>query len=71
MFYYEKKFEKAIVYFLKAEKEILNHKDEIEIAYLYRNIGICYLHLKQFDKAEFYLKKETLLNSKEITKNVS
>ena len=70
LFYYEKKFEKAIFYYLKAEKEILKHKDELEISYLYRNIGICYLHLKQFDKAEFYLKKEILLNSKEITKNV-
>lgn len=70
LFYYEKKFESAIVYFLKAEKGILDHKDEIEITNLYINIGICYLHLKQFTKAAFYLKKDILLNSKQVTKNV-
>ncbi|WP_089477940.1 tetratricopeptide repeat-containing sensor histidine kinase [Flavobacterium araucananum] len=70
LFYYEKKFNKAIVYYLKAEKEILNHKDESEIATLYENIGICYLHLNQYKKAEFYLKKEVLLNPKQITKSV-
>lgn len=70
LFYFEKDFNKAIVYFLKAEKEILNHKDESEIASLYSNIGICYLHLEQFDKAEFYLKKDALLNPKKVTKTV-
>ncbi|KQO34834.1 histidine kinase [Flavobacterium sp. Leaf82] len=70
LFYFEENFEKAIVYYLKAEKEILKHRDESEIADLYTNIGICYLHLKQFDKAESYLKKEVLLNPKYITKNV-
>lgn len=70
LFYYEKKFEKATIHYLKAEKEILNHKDESKIADLYANIGICYLHLNQFDKAEFYLKKDALLNPKQITKSV-
>ncbi|WP_337968323.1 ATP-binding protein [uncultured Flavobacterium sp.] len=70
LFHFEKKFEKAIVYFLKAEKEILNHKDEEEIADLYTNIGICYLHLNQFSKAESYFKKDALLNPKRATKNV-
>lgn len=70
LFYYEKKFEKAITYFLKAEKAILIYKDESQIANLYVNIGICYLHLKQFTKAEFYLKKEVILNPKHITKSV-
>ncbi|MDA6071143.1 ATP-binding protein [Flavobacterium sp. AC] len=70
LFYFEKNFEKAIIYFLKAQKEILNHKDETEIADLYRNIGICYLHLKQFDKAEFYLTNDIFLNPKHITKSV-
>ena len=70
LFYYEKKFKKAITYFLKAEKAILIYKDESQIANLYVNIGICYLHLKQFTKAEFYLKKEVILNPKHITKSV-
>ncbi len=70
LFYYEKKFENAIIYFLKAEKGILNHKDETEIADLYRNIGTCYLHLKQFAKAESYLKNDVFLNPKHITKRV-
>ena len=70
LFYYEKNFEKAIIYYLKAEKEILNHKDESEIASLYTNIGICYLHLNQYTKAEFYLKKDALLNPSQINKSV-
>lgn len=70
LFYYEKKFKKAMIYYLKAEKEILNHKDESEIASLYTNIGICYMHLKQLNKAEFYLKKDALLNPKKVTKGV-
>ncbi|MFH6960175.1 ATP-binding protein [Flavobacterium aquidurense] len=70
LFYFEKKFEKAIVYFLQAEKGILNHKDESEIIDLYANIGVCYLHLNQFEKAEFYLKKEVLLNPKLVTKSI-
>ena len=70
LFYFEKNFEKAIVYFLKAEKGILDHKYENEISVLYENIGICYLHLDQYTKAEFYLKKDALLNPKQITKSV-
>ncbi len=70
LFYHEKNFKKAIVYYLKAEKEILNHKDENEIAILYANIGICYLHLNQYTKAESYLKKDAVLNPKQITKSV-
>lgn len=70
LFYFDKKFKEAIVYFLKAEKEILNHKDEDEIAALYTSIGICYLHLNQYAKAESYLKKDVLLNPKNINKSV-
>lgn len=70
LFYFEKNFEKAIVHFLKAEKGILDHKYENEISVLYENIGICYLHLNQYTKAEFYLKKDALLNPKQITKSV-
>lgn len=68
LFHFEENFEKAIVYFLKAEKEILNHKDEDEIADLYTKIGICYVHLNQFSKAESYFKKDALLNPKKATK---
>lgn len=70
LFYFEKYFDKAIIYFLMAEKEIIKRKDESEIADLYRNIGICYVHLKQFDKAEFYLKNDIFLKPKRITKSV-
>jgi len=70
LFYFEENFEKAIVYFLKAEKGILSYKDESEIATLYENIGICYLHLKQFSVAESYFKKDAILNPKLVTKNV-
>ncbi|WP_208682675.1 ATP-binding protein [Flavobacterium sp. SLB02] len=70
LFHFEKKFEKAIVYFLKSENGILNHNDENEIASLYTNIGICYMHLNKFDNAESYLKKETLLNTKKATKSL-
>jgi signal transduction histidine kinase len=70
LFHFEKNFKKAIVYFLKAEKEILNHRDEDEIATLYTKIGICYLHLNQFTKAESYFKKDALLNPKRATKSL-
>ncbi|SHM66646.1 ATP-binding protein [Flavobacterium chilense] len=70
LFYYEKDFKKAIIHYLKAEKGILKHKDDSEIAYLYANIGICYLHLNQFTKAESYFTKDALLNPKQITKGV-
>ncbi len=70
LFLLEKKFKKAIIYFLKAEKEILNHKDEDEIATLYTKIGICYVHLEQFDKAEYYFKKDVLINPKRATKSI-
>jgi len=70
LFYFEKDFKKAITYYLKAEKEILNHNDESEIASFYTNIGICYVHLNQYKKAEFYLKKDALLNPKNVTKSV-
>ncbi|MFH7016614.1 ATP-binding protein [Flavobacterium sp. FlaQc-47] len=70
LFYFEENFEKALTYFLKAENEILNHKDESEIADLYSNIGICYMHLNQFTKAESYLKKDAFLNPKQITKSL-
>lgn len=70
LFYFEENFKKAIVYYLKSEEKILTHKDETEITSLYTNIGICYLHLNQFDKAESYFKKNVLLNPKKITKFV-
>lgn len=70
LFYYQKDFKEAIIYFLKAEKEILSHNDESEIATLYANIGICYVHLDQFDKAESYFKKDALLKPKKITNSI-
>jgi len=70
LLYFEKKSKEAIVYFLKAEKEILSHKDESEIAELYAGIGICYVYLEQFAKAESYLNKDALLNPKKVTKIV-
>ncbi|WP_428230324.1 tetratricopeptide repeat-containing sensor histidine kinase [Flavobacterium sp.] len=70
LFYFEKKFEKAIVFFLKAEEQILDHNDESEIADIYTSIGICFLYLKQYTKAESYFKKDELTNPKQVTKSV-
>ncbi|WP_162200436.1 tetratricopeptide repeat-containing sensor histidine kinase [Kordia jejudonensis] len=56
------KFEKAIAYYksvehLKTDQDLFLEKSRVE-----HNIGLCYLHLQQFDKAEYYLLKSTKMH---------
>ncbi|WP_309640118.1 tetratricopeptide repeat-containing sensor histidine kinase [Flavobacterium sp.] len=55
-------YKKALSCFLEIDKlsDYINSKSPI-----YHNIGICYLHLKQFDRAEAYLSKSIVLQEKE------
>jgi signal transduction histidine kinase len=63
-----KKFKKAIDSYLKVESTLIKEKKESQIGNIYENIGICYIHLNQFQKAEEYLLKNTnLLQSKRDT----
>jgi signal transduction histidine kinase len=60
-----KEFEKAIHYFNEVEKSPNLHKQGVKIRIIYGNLGVCYLHLNQFDKAEEYLFKNKNLLEKE------
>lgn len=60
-----KEFEKAIHYFNEVEKSINLDKQGIKIRGIYRDLGVCYLHLSQFNKAEEYLFKGKNLLEKE------
>lgn len=62
-----KEFKKALYYFTEVEKKsIKNHQQkDYKISTIYQNIGVCYLHLDQFDKSEEYLLKSKELNEKE------
>lgn len=65
IFLEEKKFREAINYFQKIEKL---HEDEllgIKKSSVKHNLGLCYLHLKEFDKAEHYLLKSVKLEEKQ------
>ena len=57
-------FDKAIYYFKEVEKRINSNSKEVKIYDLYGNIGVCFLHLKQYDKAEEYLFKSLKLQEK-------
>ncbi|WP_144215663.1 tetratricopeptide repeat-containing sensor histidine kinase [Flavobacterium anhuiense] len=61
-----KEFKKAILHFQKVLEPSTENND-CYIYSVYGNLGICYLHLNQFDKAEYYLLKnsEILKNSKD------
>jgi K+-sensing histidine kinase KdpD len=60
-----KEFKKAILYFKKIEKLSISINQGFKISVIYTNIGICYLHLNQFIKAEEYLFKSKVLQEKE------
>jgi tetratricopeptide (TPR) repeat protein len=45
-------FNKAIYYYQKADKYSQNDANNCDIDGVYENLGVCYLHLKQFDKSE-------------------
>ena len=51
------KFEEALVYYEKALKD-KKIRSNTKLKIIYHNIGICYLHLKEFKKSEEFLKKE-------------
>jgi signal transduction histidine kinase len=62
-----KEFEKAIYYFKEVEKLPSSNNQGYKISIIYENLGICYLHLNQFAKAEAYLFKS--LKIQEIEKD--
>jgi len=56
-------FKKALGYY-----RIINLgeiKSNIKLKKVYHNIGLCHLHLKEYSKAEIYLKKELKLSKKD------
>jgi signal transduction histidine kinase len=60
-----KDFKKAIFYFKQVEKSPNLDKNGLKIRIVYDNLGLCYLHLNQFNKAEEYLFKSKSLLEKE------
>nr|WP_315195993.1 tetratricopeptide repeat-containing sensor histidine kinase [uncultured Flavobacterium sp.] len=60
-----KEFEKAIYYFKKVEKLDSSKNQGYKKSLIYINLGICYLHLNLFPKAEEYLFKSKVLQEKE------
>lgn len=62
----QKDYQKALTYFETIEKKQNPNYNFIKSA-LYHNIGLCYFHTNQFDKAELYLFKAAKLQ--EIEKN--
>ena len=57
----QKEFERALVYFNFIEK-LPERSYEFKKNTVLQNIGLCYLHLKKFDKAEKYLLQSSKLN---------
>jgi signal transduction histidine kinase len=60
-----KEFKKAIEYFNEIEKFPLAKEQGFKISAIYQNIGVSYLHLNDFIKAETYLFKSKDLKEKE------
>jgi len=54
---------KALRYYKEVEKYHLEKLNYQLLSTMYNNIGLCYLHEKEFDKAEFYLLKNQELTS--------
>lgn len=61
----KKEFNKAILYFKEVEKDGFNELLGIVKSNVLYNLSICYLHLKEFDKAESYLLEKTIILEKE------
>lgn len=57
-------YKKALYYFEAVERNATNHESIVKSAF-YHNLGLCYFHTKQFDKAEKYLIKSSDLHSRE------
>ena len=60
----QNKYIEAIAFFEAVEKDESCHHD-IDKSSFYHNLGLCYFHTNQFDKAEKYLIKSSDLHSKE------
>ncbi len=61
----QNKFSQAIVYLEEFENLADNNFFNIKKNIVNHNLGICYLHLKKYDKAESYLLKSTKLQETE------
>lgn len=60
----EKEFRLALHYFINVEK-LFPKAYDLKKSSVLDNIGLCYLHVRQFDKAEYYLFKSSELREKE------
>jgi signal transduction histidine kinase len=57
----QKKFDEALEYFQQVEKISVKAAYDMQNSTVLHNIGLCYLHLEKFDKAEEYLYKSSQL----------
>ena len=57
-------YKKALSYFEAVDKDTTNRESIVKSSF-YHNLGLCYFHTNQFDKAEKYLVKSSNLHSKE------
>lgn len=64
-----KEFHKAIEYFNKIEN-LTDNKQGIRTSIIYQNIGVSYLHLNEFKKAEDYLFKSKAIEEKEANNSI-
>jgi signal transduction histidine kinase len=58
----QNEFKKALLYFEEIQKLPVNTVYDFSRSSVLQNIGLCYLHLKKFDKAEEYLIENSKLN---------
>lgn len=61
----QNEFKKAIDYFKEFENFPETNSFNIKKGEVNHNLGICYLHLNNYEKAEFYLLKSTEIQEKE------
>ncbi|NHN27866.1 sensor histidine kinase [Flavobacterium jejuense] len=65
IFLNQKEYNKALKYFNPLIKNYKSITFKPKKSAILHNIGLCYFHLSQFEKAEFYLLKSTELQEKE------
>ena len=56
--------EESIVLYNKSIAALENHNDDYNMAVNYNNLGDCYIHLKEFDRAVDYLEKALVISEK-------
>jgi signal transduction histidine kinase len=56
-YYYQQKYDKALLWFLKAKKLVSSDKHPFELNLCYGNLSDIYLKLNQLDSSQFYLDK--------------